>query len=895
MIKKTGILLTFLFIVAASFLQACQPKGAQPLATPSAAPLEEEFPATVPPETPATLLPPSFTEDRYAAVTPNAQAIIFWHPYSGEAESRLQEIITEFNASNPWGITVQAENQGSYRDIFDKMLAFMNSAGLPHLAIATPEQAAVYQLGAMLVDMDELIYSQAWGFAPEQIADFFPGYFERGYFPAPPRVRLGIPLSQPMQVLYYNQNWLTELGYNAPPSNPDQFREMACAAAQQPFSGATAEGHTGYLLRVDAANLANWIFAFGGALFDDAAAQYKFDTPPATQALQFLQLLIEQGCIALVSEDQGDLKAFEQGTALFSVGASADFERFLSAGVGAPFTRAVTALPHTSPTPRPNLSGPLAVITRSTPEQQLAAWLFLEHFLDPAVQSRWARASREFPVRASAAAALADYFSANPLYATAFDWLPYGAAEPAAPGYDQVRAMAAEAFYAVTQGAEVNAVLAALTVEANASLAEQMAATPQSPDPWVDVDPSGQTIVFWHQQPPARQAALDEIIWKFNSANPWGITVVPEYQGSADELIDKTLSSLGSSEAPNLIEAYQEQATAPPLSENLLDLRGLVSSVKWGLSPQEQADFFPGISAQDLFPTAGNARLGFPTGRSMQVLYYNADWLAELRAAGAIDFDGPPATPAQFQAAACAATASTGSLGYQINPQASTFAAWTFAFGGELFDLQTGQYSFDSQAAVEAMTFLQGLVNAGCAAEITGRYSDQNDFSAGNLLFTVDSSAGLPFYASAIAEGSGFTWSVAALPHTTAGPVTNLYGPSLNVLQSTPEAELAAWLFVKYFTGADVQAQWAQLSSSLPPRASTAALLTDFFQANPPYRAAFDLLPYGVAEPSTPGYGEVRAMLAEALAAILQGAEIAETLTQLNLDANIQLAEQTSP
>jgi len=57
----------------------------------------------------------------------------------------------------------------------------------------------------------------------------------------------------------------------------------------------------------------------------------------------------------------------------------------------------------------------------------------------------------------------------------------------------------------------------------------------------------------------------------------------------------------------------------------------------------------------------------------MEVMYYNAEWLAELKAAGKIDFDGAPQTPEQFKAAACAATenpfskaVAEGSIGYEL-------------------------------------------------------------------------------------------------------------------------------------------------------------------------------------------------------------------------------------
>ncbi len=86
----------------------------------------------------------------------------------------------------------------------------------------------------------------------------------------------------------------------------------------------------------------------------------------------------------------------------------------------------------------------------------------------------------------------------------------------------------------------------------------------------------------------------------------------------------------GPEELPNLVVAYQNQAATYQLGGMLVDMRELVDSEVWGLSEEEKSDFFPGFYNADLFPSFDNARLGFPPHRSMEVMYYNADWLAEL-------------------------------------------------------------------------------------------------------------------------------------------------------------------------------------------------------------------------------------------------------------------------
>ena len=201
------------------------------------------------------------------------------------------------------------------------------------------------------------------------------------------------------------------------------------------------------------------------------------------------------------------------------------------------------------------------------------------------------------------------------------------------------------------------------------------------------------------------------------------------------------------------------------------------------------ADFFPGFINSDVFPSFGGARLGFPPNRSMEVLYYNADWLAEL------GFDGPPATADEFKEMACAAAATpfsgasgdAPSMGYQLSVDASRFASWTFAFGGDVFDYDANQYSYNNESAAAAMAFIQDLFASGCAIVVPEQYGDQTDFGNGNLLFTVGSSSGLPFYASAVDEGAGFEWSVAPIPGTVDEPVMNIYGASVSIPKTTPE------------------------------------------------------------------------------------------------------------
>ncbi|MEM7735825.1 MAG: ABC transporter substrate-binding protein [Deinococcota bacterium] len=408
------------------------------------------------------------------------------------------------------------------------------------------------------------------------------------------------------------------------------------------------------------------------------------------------------------------------------------------------------------------------------------------------------------------------------------------------------------------------------------------------------VDPNGQEITFWHNHTGVREDLLNELVDEFNASNEYGITVNASNQGGYGDIFQKMLPLLNTDAAPDLVVAYQNQAATYQLADALIDVAPLVESPTWGLSDTDLDDFFAGFLSQDVFPTFDSKRLGFPPNRSMEVMYYNQEWLAEL------GYDTPPSTPAEFQEMACAAantpfssaTGAGSSVGYRFTTGASTVAAWVYAFGGDIYDADTNQYTYNSPAAIEAFNFLQDLIEEGCLGLVAERFGDQTDFGAGTSLFTTGSTSGFPFYQGAIDEGAQFEWSVAPIPHNTAQPVQNIYGASVSLPKHSPESELATWLFIKYFTSAETQARWAGASGYFPVRQSVAEGMETYFEENPAYATAFDLLATSTSEPPVPGYDFVRDAISQAAARIMEGADVTETLNEVNEEANEILADQ---
>ena len=163
--------------------------------------------------TPATDTPP--VEEGgvdWSTVTP-AQNITFWHQHTGEdREAAMEKIVNDFNSTNEYGITLTAEYAGGYGDIYTKMLALLNTPDVPDIVVGYQNQIATYQLADAFFDMNTVINDSVYGMPQADQDDFIDDFFQQDVYPLYDNQRLGLAPTSSMEVMYYNMDWLTELG-----------------------------------------------------------------------------------------------------------------------------------------------------------------------------------------------------------------------------------------------------------------------------------------------------------------------------------------------------------------------------------------------------------------------------------------------------------------------------------------------------------------------------------------------------------------------------------------------------------------------------------------------------------------------------------------------------------
>jgi len=401
------------------------------------------------------------------------------------------------------------------------------------------------------------------------------------------------------------------------------------------------------------------------------------------------------------------------------------------------------------------------------------------------------------------------------------------------------------------------------------------------------VDPEGQEIVFWYQHTREREEALQKMLAEFNQTNPHQISVRGEYVGRYGDIYNKMNVGIQSgSVAANLVVAYQNQAMAYYQADGIVDITPYMDSPKWGLSPDEREDYVQVFLAHD---NVDGVQIGFPPNRSMELLYYNLDWLREL------GYEGPPATGDEFAAMCRLAREQpfsknqdrVRSLGFLLDIDASRLAAMVFSRGSDLVNADGSAYALNSAAIKASLELMRNLVEEG-AVDIAGEQdAEMNEFVTGQILFSQDSSSGLPFYKSGIEDsGLGFEWGVTHPPQTGSTPVVDIYGASVSICASTQEKELASWIFLKWLTAPKQQARWVRVSGYFPVRKSTARKLEGYILENPHYGMAFGMLDYGKSEPTMSSYQHVRRLIQEAMVDAIEGGDIDQILKDLDRAAN---------
>ena len=180
-----------------------------------------------------------------------------------------------------------------------------------------------------------------------------------------------------------------------------------------------------------------------------------------------------------------------------------------------------------------------------------------------------------------------------------------------------------------------------------------------------------------------------------------------------------------------------------------------------------------------------------------------------------------------------------------------------------------GSYAFRSDPNLAALQYLKGLFDDHCAW-LSIEPTPFDSFARRSALFVSGDLAEVPLAAESMTRLENTDqWTLIPFPGKNGGALT-VYGPSYSLLKTTPEKQMAAWLFIRWMLSPENQARWVESAGSFPLRTSVLEQIGPYRAATPQWESAVSELALAQGIPQLASWDKVRHVLEDGLEVIFQ-------------------------
>jgi sn-glycerol 3-phosphate transport system substrate-binding protein len=354
-----------------------------------------------------------------ASVTTLAPAapvkVVYWRALTGAAGDVQDELVKQFNASQS-AVVAEAQFQGAYADIVQKLLAALAAASVPDLVLLDSPFVALFAKDDVLVQLDKFAADAKTGL---NLKDFVPGLLADGYYKGK---LYALPFMRSTPLLYFNRDMFAAAGLpDRAPDTWDEFRDFCrkMTKGDQQYGASFTLGTT----------TAHWylqgaIYSYGGEVSDENF-KVKLTSPEAVAAAQLWQDMVFKDKIALAGnvaagDAQNDLLTGRAGMAFGSTGSMANLMGRAAFRVGMGFMPA--KVKHAVP-----VGGSVLAMTSNDKARQAATWELMKFLTSPASCSTIVIKTGYMPTSNGAAEypATVEYFKQYPERKIAIEQLKY--------------------------------------------------------------------------------------------------------------------------------------------------------------------------------------------------------------------------------------------------------------------------------------------------------------------------------------------------------------------------------------------------------------------------------------------------------------------------------------
>ena len=400
-------------------------------------------------------------------------------------------------------------------------------------------------------------------------------------------------------------------------------------------------------------------------------------------------------------------------------------------------------------------------------------------------------------------------------------------------------------------------------------------------------------VEFWHAMSGKQARSINEIVDNFNAGQDKYV-IKGIYQGSYQSLNQKLIAGLYAGRPPAASMMYESWTTRFLRFDCLQPVQHFVEKdPEWG--EEDINDLFPAFQRDNQYrlskkeglyvpdPEGKLTLATLPFNKSVYVLFVNNDWMRK------VGFDEPPKTWGEMKDLAQRMTTKDESgkmhYGFATRPMIEAFTTLLFAADGNYMDDDNKTFTFAGAEGQAAMEFLVDIVvGENRSGYIESDYLS-NVFGQGTVGMYIGSTAAFPFNDSAV--GNKFIWRAYGVPAMdgaegkTLAQGTNIgiFRQGFNASGKIPdEVQEGAWEFLKYLCETEVTVKWAMETGYMPVRRSAAEHpdMRAYFEKNPNFENAFNVLDTAQFEPKPIWWDNVRTIFTREIDGVLGGRRTAQ-------------------
>lgn len=322
--------------------------------------------------------------------------VVFWHAMSGSNEEALDNLANKFMDENP-DIKINLQFQGDYRELFDKLMAASKAGNLPTMTQIYSNRLSWYVDKGLVENLNPYIEDEKIGLNEKELKDYPEFFLDDGIWDDK---QYAMPFNKSQMVLYYNEDMFKEAGLDVP-----KTWEEWKSAAEKLTKDTNGDGEPDVYGIVFANNIstdiAPWLKQAGGMTMSEEKNELYFDTPETTEAVEFLNSLMQEKVARTAGEDKYANAPLSQGKAAMcvaSTSAISNIEKDTIEGINI----SAVPLPGYKTDDQLYYGTNVAVYNTATPEEKLGAWLFTKFLSSPENTAYLAQETGYLPVRSSA-------------------------------------------------------------------------------------------------------------------------------------------------------------------------------------------------------------------------------------------------------------------------------------------------------------------------------------------------------------------------------------------------------------------------------------------------------------------------------------------------------------